>query len=201
MKTSHRLCMKLFLTRNTTVQRCLYHIFQNRRIHFRLLLLFWKNLSLQVRINKMVNEHAVDYHPSPYELTSRIHPLIFLWNPLGFISLQIISNLYMAPFGESCQTYHVKITRKQLCESKKWIYSFLLLPQMKIFPQILIIIPRQMEKGDYKIAEKWPKLNLWGYFSQVLINPTISAPFPFLVSCLLSLNLDSNMLRCKVSLP
>ena len=160
--------MKLFLTRNTTVQRCLYHIFQSRRIHP----LFWKNLNLQVRINKMVNEHAVDYHLSPYELTSRIHPLIFLWNSLGFISLQIISNLYIPPFGESCKTYHVKITRKQLCGSKKWIYSFLLLSQMKISPQILIIILRQTEKGDYKIAGKWPKLNLWGYFSQGLINPT-----------------------------
>ena len=49
----------------------------------------------------MVNEHTVDYHPSPSELTSRIHPLIFLWTPKGFIFspeyfLNFFSNLYIA---------------------------------------------------------------------------------------------------------
>ena len=32
----------------------------------------------------MVNGHTVYYHPSPSELTSRIHLLIFLWTPKGF---------------------------------------------------------------------------------------------------------------------
>ena len=36
----------------------------------------------------MGNEHTVDYHPSPSELTSRIHPLTFLWTPKGFISAE-----------------------------------------------------------------------------------------------------------------
>ena len=44
-----------------------------------------KCLNPQVRISKMVNEHTVDYHPSPSELTSRIHPLIYLWTAKGFI--------------------------------------------------------------------------------------------------------------------
>ena len=45
-----------------------------------------KSLNPQVKINKMVNEHTVDYTPpSPSELTSRIHPLIFLWTPKEFI--------------------------------------------------------------------------------------------------------------------
>ena len=34
----------------------------------------------------MVNKHTVDYHPSPLQLTSKIHPLTFLWTPEGFIS-------------------------------------------------------------------------------------------------------------------
>ena len=34
----------------------------------------------------MVEEHTVDNHPSPLELTSRIHPLKFLWTPEGFVS-------------------------------------------------------------------------------------------------------------------
>ena len=34
----------------------------------------------------MVNKHTVDYHPIPSQLISRIHPLIFLWTPKGFMS-------------------------------------------------------------------------------------------------------------------
>ena len=55
-------------------------------------------LNPQDRINKMVNKHTVDYHP----LTSRIHPLIFLWTPKGFISpesfLIFFLNLYIPPW-------------------------------------------------------------------------------------------------------
>ena len=43
-------------------------------------------LNPQTGINKIVNKHTVDYHPSPSQLISRIHTLIFLWNPMGFIS-------------------------------------------------------------------------------------------------------------------
>ena len=64
-------------------------------------LFFEEYLNLQVRINKMGNEHTIDYHPSPSELTSRIHPLIFLWSSKGFISLEYLlnffSNLYIPP--------------------------------------------------------------------------------------------------------
>ena len=38
-------------------------------------------LNPQVSISKMVNKHNVDYRPSPSELTSRIHSLMFLRNP------------------------------------------------------------------------------------------------------------------------
>ena len=37
-----------------------------------------KCLNLHVIINKVVNEHTVDSHPSPSELIARIHSLIFL---------------------------------------------------------------------------------------------------------------------------
>ena len=45
---------------------------------------FEECLNLQVRNNKMVKKH--NYHTSPSEFTSRIHPLIFLWTPKVFIS-------------------------------------------------------------------------------------------------------------------
>ena len=52
-------------------------------------------LNPQLRINKMVNKHTVDYHPSPLPLTSRIHPLIFLWTPKGFISPIYFFNFFL----------------------------------------------------------------------------------------------------------
>ena len=41
-------------------------------------------LNPQVIINRMVNKHTGDYHPSPSQLTSRILPLIFLRTPKRF---------------------------------------------------------------------------------------------------------------------
>ena len=65
--------------------------------------LFSENyLNSEVRINKMVNKHTFDYHPSPSQLTLRIYPLIFLWTPKGFISpesfLNFFLNLYIPPW-------------------------------------------------------------------------------------------------------
>ena len=66
-------------------------------------LLFSENhLNPQVRINKMVNKHTVDYHPSSSQLTSRIYPLRFLCTPRGFIFsesfLNFFLNLYIPPW-------------------------------------------------------------------------------------------------------
>ena len=51
---------------------------------------------------KMIEEHTVDYQPSPSELTSRRHPLISSWSPKEFISpehlLNFFSNLYIPPW-------------------------------------------------------------------------------------------------------
>ena len=48
--------------------------------------------------------------------------------------------------------------------------------------------------------KKLPKVNLRGYWSQVLINSTIFATFTFLVYVLLCNNLASSMLKCEGSL-
>ena len=50
----------------------------------------------------MVNKHTVDYDPSPSQLISRMHTLIFLWTPKEFISpesfLNFFLNLYIPPW-------------------------------------------------------------------------------------------------------
>ena len=44
----------------------------------------------------MVNKHTVDYHSSPSQLTSRIHPVIILWTPRGFISSESFLNFFLS---------------------------------------------------------------------------------------------------------
>ena len=157
----------------------------------------------------MINEHTVDYRPIHSKLTSRIQPLIFLWTFKG-LSLQNISLI----FSQTCishsgcekfQIYDVKITGEYICESKNWFCSFLIMPLSEGIPQVLIITHQaerkypflpvlpgdlffhQQKGGRVMELKKWPILNLWGYWSQVLINSTIFATFTFLVSVLLSL--------------
>ena len=93
----------------------------------------------------MVNEHTVDYHPSPSELTLRIHPLIFLWTPKRFISspecfLNFLKPVFCAMVSENFLVHGVKTTEKCTCKSKSWIcVSQIVESPTKGFPQVLII--------------------------------------------------------------
>ena len=115
----------------------------------------------QVRIYKMLNEEPVDYHPSPLEFTSKIHPLIFLWTRKRFISpeyfLIFSSNLYIPPWLKKIfQIHGVKITEKYICESKNWICSFLHMPTSKTLSQVFIITT----SGRRKLPIS-PKQSFW----------------------------------------
>ena len=50
----------------------------------------------------MVIRHTPDYQPSPSQLISTIHPLIFLWTSKGFVSPEsffiFFLNLYIPPW-------------------------------------------------------------------------------------------------------
>ena len=79
-----------------------------------------KCLNPQVSISKMLNEPTVDYHPSPSEFTSRIHPLMFLWTPRlwGFTShygrrkvlnsLRLLENFWFSKLNLFIFTYVTK---------------------------------------------------------------------------------------------
>ena len=129
-----------------------------------------------VRINKTVNEHTVNYHPSPSELTSTIHPLIFPWTPKGYISpayfLNCFSRNYIYPtmFAEKFQIHGVKITEKYICESKNSICSFLILhpppsppppKKKKNLPQVFIITTQGRRKLSISPKQRFLKI----YFS------------------------------------
>ena len=56
------------------------------------------------------------------------------------------------------------------------------------------------ESGRIMELKRWPKLNLQGYWWQVLTNSTIFATFAFLEFVSLCHNLNSSMLKCEGSL-
>ena len=89
-KKADRLCVTFTLTSSTSVQRCLYPPFQNQSPIFCFPLFSENYLYHQGRINKMVKKHTVNYHPSPSQLISRIHLLVFLRG----LSLQNLSWIF-----------------------------------------------------------------------------------------------------------
>ena len=87
----------------------------------------------------MVNEHIFDYHPSPSELTSRIHPLIFLWTPKEFISpeylLNFFSNLYIPPWlRKSFKFIVLSLLEKTFASQKIESVHFCSCPQENLSP-------------------------------------------------------------------
>ena len=78
-------CMKFSSTSKTCVQRCLYPLFQNQ-CHCFLLLHLFQRISQASGMNQQNDKQITDYHPSPSQLASRIHALIFMRTPKGFIS-------------------------------------------------------------------------------------------------------------------
>ena len=101
----------------------------------------------------MVNKHTLDYHASPSQLTSRIHPRKFLWTPKGFISpesfLNFLLNLYIPPWLQKSFEFMVKIIGKiHLCV-KKMNLSIFTHPPNKTLPQVFIIIPGLKENYPF----------------------------------------------------
>ena len=110
-------------------------------------------LNPKVRINKVVNQNSVNYCTSPSGLTSRIHPLIFLTTPVGFISLQ---KVYLV-FSQTCIFQHKCRKFSNLQFSAYWkihlqvkklnLRIFNHAPLGRSLPQVLIITP-QAEGND-----------------------------------------------------
>ena len=82
-------CISLWT--NTSVQRCLYPLFQNQSPHFLLFSLFWK---LSQPLGQDQQNSKQTYCQLPI--------IIFLWTPKGFISpesfLNFLLNLYIPPW-------------------------------------------------------------------------------------------------------
>ena len=127
-------------------------LYQNQPPIFCCPLFFENYLNPQAMINKMVNKHTVNYHPSPSQLVSRIHTLIFLWTPKGFISpesfLNFFLNLYIPPWLRKS----FKIIVLRLLQIHLWV------KKLNLF--IFIHVPKQNSPpGSYNYPpgrREWP---------------------------------------------
>ena len=110
-------------------------------------------LNSHVRIKKMVNKSTVDYHPSPSQLISKIHPLIFLWTLKGFISPEssqsFFLNLHIPPWFRKSFKFialrslvNTSVNQKTEKIESVHLYSC---PQAKLSPAFLSLSTRQKE--------------------------------------------------------
>ena len=188
--------------------------------HFLLLHLF-RRMS---QPSGQVGKHIVDSHISPSEFTPRIHPLIFLWSPKGFISpeyfLDFFSNLYIPPWlRKSFKFMTLRWLENTFLSQKIESVHFYSYPQAKLSPRSISSLLQTEGNYPFPLRQSvlktyfsptkrgrtmglkiWPKLKLQGYWSQVLINPTICNLKIYRLFCCAIYNLDSSMLKYECSL-
>ena len=142
--------MKFSSTFNTSVQRCLYPVFQNQCPHFLLLHIF----------------RRMAVHPSPSEFTSRTHPLIFLWIPKGLISpeyfLIFFSNLRIPPIFQPWKGCF-KLMVLRLLEIHSWVkdlnlFIFTHIPKQNSPPSFYHYYSRQREITHFSQAKSFENL-------------------------------------------
>ena len=136
----------------------------------------------------------------------KIHSLIFLWTPKGFISpeyfFNFFLNLYIPPWlRKSFKFIVLRLPENTFKGQKIKLILFYSSPQVKLSPRFLSLptdrrkLPIPTEQRFLKICfspaemredygvEKLLKLNLRGYWSQVLMNSTIFAIFTIFGFC------------------
>ena len=88
----------------------------------------------------MVNDHTVDYHPSPSGLKPQGHILLYFYgHPRALSFSRIFVKFFLRPVypnmtGENFQIYGVQITGACTCDSKNIQSSILLMLPSKTLP-------------------------------------------------------------------
>ena len=97
----------------------------------------------------MVNKNTVDYYPNPYHLVSRMHTLIFLYIPEGFISAEYFLGFFPKPaystlVAKKFQIYSTKITANIFVSQKIESVYFYSWPEAKLSFRFLSLSSKQM---------------------------------------------------------
>ena len=126
----------------------------------------------------MMNKRTVDYHPSPSELTWRIHSFIFLWTPKGFISAEYFLNFFSIMYilswlRKSFKCFKsfskvslmmLRLLENTIVRQKIKTNHFYSCPQAKLSPRFLSSLPQA--EGNYPmffIQTKHRFLKIYGF--------------------------------------
>ena len=148
------------------MQRWLDPLFQNVCPLFLMPSFFQEYPKPLIRIDRMVNEHTVDYYPSPLGLTSMIHFPIFLQTlralslPLEYL-FNFLSNLYIPPWkiSNSWRSNYRKMhenASKMNQKTESILFYWCL--SAKLSSRSLLLTPRQREITNFLLAgylENW----------------------------------------------
>ena len=197
-------------------------LFQNQSPIFCCPLFSVNYFNPETRINKMVNKHTVNYHPSPSQLVSRIHTVMFLWTPKGFICPEFFLNFFLNLYIPLWLRKSFKFILLRLLQIHLWVKKiesvhFYSCHQAKISPRFLSLSRRETgiayssrtaflecifswgERGErimqLKKTPKLTKVSITSFYKfHHLCNLYI------MVYVLLCNNLTSSMLKCEGSL-
>ena len=168
---------------------------------------FEEYLKPQVRINKTVNKHTVNYLPSTSQLTSRIFLVKFMWTTTGFISPEFLNfslNLYIPPWlRKNFKLMVLRLLANTFVSQKSESVHFYPCLQVKLSRRFyhyplgrrklptppgqrflkIYFFPSRKGGEDYGV-EKVIKIKPTRNWSHILINSTIFATFTYLVTVL-----------------
>ena len=123
----------------------------------------------------MANKHTVNYHPSPSQLTSKIHSHISIDSLEQFISLESLLNIFLNLYILPSLQKSFKFMVVRFWKIHLWVCSLNLFKppkqkeiihsSKKAFSEDLFF-PQKKGEGRIMGSIKWPKLNLGGYCSR-----------------------------------
>ena len=119
---------------NTSVQRCLYPLFQNQSPHFLLSSLFWK-----------LSQPLGQDQQNSKQIYCQLPIIIFLWT-LYFsrVFLEFSPKpVYSTMVAKKFQIYSVKITANTFVNQKIESVQFYSCPQAKLSPKFLSLSPKK----------------------------------------------------------
>ena len=102
---SRQVLHEIFFNPQWKYKRWAKSIFLKQRPIFLRASSFGEYLNLQYRINKIVSQHSVDYHPSPSRLVLMIHSLIYSDYSLRLLKAYLTPE-YLLIFSQTWMFHH-----------------------------------------------------------------------------------------------
>ena len=161
-KKGDMLCLKFSSIPNASVLQVLNPFIQNKRPLILLRILF-QRISIQVRVNKIINEHSADYETSPSELTSDTWSHISIDSLEFYLSqeflLDFLSNLNIPPWlGKIFKLMLFRLLENAFASQTFESIHFYSCPSPGKTSHILIFTPKEEENYPFSAGSFFSKI-------------------------------------------